>query len=113
MKTLTRALLILTVFAVLAGIVTVSVNLVASVAVSMGLIDSAEERASEEAAREAAAQSASPAQEEERNSPEDFNLFVYAARWILSLGKDVFIIAIPVFAIVIPKSLFAKLRKRA
>lgn len=113
MKTLTRAFLILTVFAVLAGIITVSVNLVASVAVSMGLIASPEERASEESAREAAAQSAPSEQEEERSSPEDFNLIAYAARWILSLGKDVFIIAIPVFAIVIPKNLFAKLRKRA
>lgn len=113
MKILTRAFVILTVFVVLAGIVTVSVNLVASVAVSIGLIDSPEQRASEEAAREAVSENVPPESEEERSSPEDFNPFAFAARWVLSIGKNVFIIAIPVFAIVIPKSLFAKLRKRA
>lgn len=114
MKILTRALVILTVFVVLAGIVTVSVNSVAFVAVSIGLIDSPEERASSEAAtKEVTSPNASPEQEEERNSPEDLNPFAYTARWILSVGKNVFIIAIPVFGIVIPKSLFSKLRKQS
>lgn len=112
MKTLIRGLIILAVFVLLAGVVTVSVNVVAGVAVSMGLIDSPEERAAEEAAREAASASEAP-EPVEREAPEDFNLFAYVVQWIRSTGKNVFVVAIPVLAIVVPKSLMARLRKRS
>jgi len=104
MKVVSRSLLILLVFGLIAGMMVVAVNGVASLASSMGLLE--DERASEISIEQIEVDARPPQPDRDRNDGQ--SLFELLSRWILSVGKNVFILGILVVMIVLPRNVLSK-----
>jgi len=106
MKIVSRSLLILFVFSLIAGMMVVAVNGVATLAISMGLLE--DERASEISIEQIEEGARPPQPDRDRNDEQSF--FDLLSRWILSVGKNVFILGVLVVMIVLPRNALSKPR---
>lgn len=104
MKTLSRSIIILLVFTLLAALMVVSDAAASAVAVSMGVIDPprVEHREQPDATQE------NPPEVHEKPS-----MLYLAGRWVRSTGKNVIVMSVLVVLIVFPKSVFKRIRKGA
>ena len=98
MKILLRSLLILSVFSLFAGMMIVAVKRAMVVAASMGLLEGISEPMRHYSLQTAAAES----------EFDGYKLLSLSWRWILSMGKNTFVIAVLVAAIVFPRNVLRK-----
>lgn len=104
-----RILLILSVFILLAGVMVVSVNGASKIATSIGILDEEETEQSEPL--EISGEVSIDDEPEYQEDRDETDLFSLITRWILSAGKNMFIIAVLVVVIVLPKSLMKQAKK--
>ncbi|MBL8103585.1 MAG: hypothetical protein JNM02_13710 [Anaerolineales bacterium] len=100
MKILLRSLLILSVFSLIAGMMIVAVKGALAVAASMGLLEGISEPIRHYSPQASAAES----------EFDGYKVLSLAGRWILSMGKNTFVISILVAAIVFPRNVLRKLK---
>jgi hypothetical protein len=112
MKILLRSLLILFVFALLAGGMVISVNGASTVAIFMGLLDDSETER-QELPETISGEGDVNDLPERGDEPGASGFFPLAGRWILSMGKNIFMISVLVIAIVFPKNVLKRVKKTA
>ncbi len=105
MKIVSRVLIVLLAFGLVAGLLIVFDSVASALAVSAGLIDGPRVEQSESGQRHEQQESS---ENETRSQP---SITYMIKRWVLSTGKNVFVMAVLVVAIVFPKSLAKRNRK--
>lgn len=106
MKTASRALIVLLMFGLVAGILIAFDTVASALAVSAGLIDGP--RVEQHESGQSHDREEESSENENRPKP---SITYMIKRWVLSTGKNVFVMAVLVVAIVFPKSLAKKNRK--
>ena len=106
MKIVSRVLIVLLAFGLVAGILIAFDSAASALAVSAGLIDGPRVEQSE--SRQNQEQKDTSSENETRSTP---SITYMIKRWVLSTGKNVFVMAVLVVAIVFPKSLAKRNRK--
>jgi len=105
MKIVSRVLIVLLVFGLVAGLLIAFDSAASALAVSVGLIDSPRVEQRE----------AGQGHEQEDNSENETrpqpSITYMIKRWVLSTGKNVFVMAVLVVAIVFPKSIAKRNKK--
>lgn len=107
MKIITRVLIVLLVFGLVAGLLIAFDSMAATLAVSVGLIDGPRVEHSVPVQNQNQEQE-DTSENETRSQP---SVTYMIKRWVLSTGKNVFVMAVLVVAIVFPKSLAKRSRK--
>jgi len=105
MKIVSRVLIVLLAFGLVAGILIAFDSAASALAVSAGLIDGPRVEQSEPGQNQ---EQEDTSENETRSTP---SITYMIKRWVLSTGKNVFVMAVLVVAIVFPKSLAKRNRK--
>ena len=105
MKIITRVLIVLLVFGLVAGLLIAFDSAASALAVSVGLIDGPRVEQRD------AGQSREQEDTSEKESRPQPSITYMIKRWVLSTGKNVFVMAVLVVAIVFPKSIVKRSRK--
>lgn len=105
MKIVSRVLIVLLTFGLVAGLLIAFDSAASALAVSVGLIDAPRVEQSESGQRHEHQDSS----ENETHSQPSVTYMI--KRWVLSTGKNVFVMAVLVAAIVFPKSLAKRNKK--
>ena len=109
MKIITRILIVLLAFVLVAGLLIAFDSLAVKLAVSAGLID-APRVVHRDSMQSAENEKDSVGDNEDQARPKPSNTYMIK-RWVLGMGKNVVVMAVLVAVIVFPKSLAKKNRK--
>ena len=105
MKIVSRVLIVLLAFGLVAGILIAFDSAASALAVSAGLIDGPRVEQSEPGQNQ---EQEDTSENETRSTP---SITYMIKRWVLSTGKNVFVMAVLVVAIVFPKSIAKRNKK--